>query len=154
MHSHARTITQSITLSHMHTHTQVTRESLAAADETKIKLPVTLEVSTVVHAPTCARSRNPRSQVAHKLTELVQTPAGSNFLAKVKSQMTGNETPEELDEVLDAHARVHTHARTRTYPHARIRNVRRSRTRRPTRCSSSSCSQSTTRLSCPSRAKE
>jgi len=58
----------------------VTRESLAAADETKIKLPVTLEV-------------------AHKLTELVQTPAGSNFLAKVKSQMTGNETPEELDEV-------------------------------------------------------
>jgi len=55
-------------------------QSLATADETKIKLPVTLEV-------------------AHKLTEMLATPAGSDFIKKVKSQMTGKETPEELDEV-------------------------------------------------------
>lgn len=38
-------------------------------------------------------------EVAHKLTQLVQTPAGSHFLASVKSKMTGKETPEQLDEV-------------------------------------------------------
>jgi hypothetical protein len=62
-------------------------EELAAAakvvnakDETKVKLPMALKV-------------------VHKLTQLAATPEGTDYIHRVRSKLTGRETPEELDQI-------------------------------------------------------
>jgi hypothetical protein len=52
----------------------------AKNDDTKVKLPMALEV-------------------VHKLTQLAQTPEGSNYIRSVKSHLTGHESPKEIDDV-------------------------------------------------------
>lgn len=52
----------------------------AKNDDTKVKLPMALEV-------------------VHKLTQLAETPEGSNYIRSVKSHLTGHESSKEIDDV-------------------------------------------------------
>lgn len=49
-------------------------------DDTKVKLPMALEV-------------------VHKLTQLAATPEGSDYIKSVRSRLTGRESPKEIDDV-------------------------------------------------------
>jgi hypothetical protein len=49
-------------------------------DDTKVKLPMALKV-------------------VHRLTQLAATPEGENYIQRVRSKLTGKETPKELDDI-------------------------------------------------------